>query len=131
MADTPVINVPEDVRENDHDIYMINFCRAFGDINKDAERTKPIRTLEYATRTAGTLSVDKYPQKEDYNYEYSKPLIEKVIEQGYVPPNCKILIHAESNVEARLVVPQDLQDEDTNEQQNGLYVHGEYFQYNF
>lgn len=122
------IDIPEDIRENDHEIYMINFCRAFGDINRDADRTKPIKTLEYATRNPGTFTVEEYPE---YNEKYSKPLIEKVVEQGYVPPNCKILIHSEDNVEARLIVPTDLKDEDTNERQNGLYVHGEYFQYNF
>lgn len=52
------INVPEDIKITNIDLYSKNFCKEFGDINSDTERTKPIPTLDMVINWSNKLEIE-------------------------------------------------------------------------
>lgn len=54
------INVPEDIKITNIDLYSKNFCKEFGDINSDTEITKPIPTLDMVINWSNKLEIEQY-----------------------------------------------------------------------
>lgn len=116
------INVPEDIKVTDVDLYSKNFCRAFGDINSDAERTKPIQTLDMVTNWPDKLEIEQYS---GYNKKWSKPLIEAVLVNGNVPKGYEVKSYSEDNCNVNVLV-----ETPNSINEMGMYINGEAFEYN-
>lgn len=119
----PITKVPNDIVEDKTDTFMHNYAEGFGEMCENAHRIKPIRILQ-----AGVKTKDKkqnYSEYPVYNHEYSNPLIEKVIKGQFSYNGCTILSTTVGECTLYLLVPSNYNEQD------GLWIDGDSFQYNF
>lgn len=119
----PITQVPEDIIEDNTPTFMHNYAEGFGEMCELSTRIRPIRILQAATKVKDiNLGITKYPV---YNHNYSGPLIEKVINGQFNRTDCKVQSTTVNDCTLYLITPNEYADVE------GLWVHGESFQYNF
>lgn len=118
-----ITEVPEDIIEDNTPTFMHNYAEGFGEMCELAERIKPIKILQAATRDKDIeLGITEYPA---YNPDYSHPLIEKVIKGQFNRDDCDVRVDTVGECTLYLITPKNADDTEP------LWARGESFQYNF
>ena len=130
----PITKIPELILENSTDMFMHNYCEAFGEMCGNSDRKRPIKILDIATNIWDvTIPITEYPEinHKNYpvtNYQYSNPLIEMVDKGQFIEEwDYWCTRHKVTIKDCTLYLLTHRWYDDSQ----GLWLQGEGFQYNF